>query len=126
MARISIDTRQLDALVSRARRDVFASGIAALITALVLAVAFARTVSRPVEELRDVARAIAAGDLSRRPALSAPGEVGDLADAVHRMAEQLEARLAALQADDVLMAALIECAAGRGRRGRCAPPGGRS
>ena len=108
VARISIDTRQLDAVVSRTRRDVFASGIAAMITALVLAIAFARTVSRPVEELRDVARALAAGDLSRRPALTAPGELGDLADAVHRMAEQLEARLAALQADDALMAALID------------------
>ncbi len=108
VARVSIETRELDAVVARARRDVFASGSVALLAALVLAVAFARSVSRPVEELRDVARALAAGDLSRRPALSAPGELGDLADAVHRMAEQLQARLAALQADDALMAALID------------------
>jgi two-component system, OmpR family, phosphate regulon sensor histidine kinase PhoR len=108
VARVSIDTQQLAAIIARTRRDVLASGFAALLAALALAVAFARTVTRPVVELRDVARALAAGDLSRRPALSAPGEVGDLADAVHRMAEQLEARLAALQADDALMAALID------------------
>jgi two-component system phosphate regulon sensor histidine kinase PhoR len=108
VARVSIDTGQLDQIVSRARRDVFASGFAALIAALALAALFARSVSRPIIELRDVARALAAGDLSRRPALSAPGEIGDLADAVHRMAEQLQGRLAALQADDILMAALID------------------
>jgi signal transduction histidine kinase len=65
-------------------------------------------VSQPVVELRDVARAIAGGDLSRRPALSAPGEVGDLATALHRMAEQLANRLDALQADDQLMTAVLE------------------
>ena len=70
------------------------SGLVALAAALLLAAAFSRAVSRPVVELRDVAQALAAGDLSRRPALSAPGEVGDLAAAVHRMAEQLTSRLA--------------------------------
>jgi signal transduction histidine kinase len=59
-------------------------------------------------ELRDVARAIAGGDLSRRPALSAPGEVGDLATALHRMAEQLATRLDALESDDQLMTAVLE------------------
>ncbi|HUO52155.1 MAG TPA: ATP-binding protein [Gemmatimonadaceae bacterium] len=108
VARLSIDTGQLDAIISRARRDVFASGFAALVAALLLAVVFARSVSRPIVELRDVARGLAAGDLSRRPALSAPGEIGDLADAVHRMAEQLELRLATLQSNDELMAALID------------------
>jgi signal transduction histidine kinase len=108
VARVSLDAGQLDAAIARARRDVFATGFIALIAALALAALFARSVSRPVVELRDVAQALAAGDLSRRPALSAPGEVGDLADAVHRMAEQLEARLAALQDDDALMAAMID------------------
>jgi signal transduction histidine kinase len=108
VARVSLDAGQLDAAIARARRDVFATGFIALIAALALAALFARSVSRPVVELRDVAQALAAGDLSRRPALSAPGEVGDLADAVHRMAEQLEARLVALQNDDALMAAMID------------------
>jgi signal transduction histidine kinase len=108
VARVSIDTYQRDLVVSRARRDVLWSGFAALVVALILAAAFARTVSRPIVELRDVTQALAGGDLSRRPALSAPGEIGDLADAVHRMAEQLESRLAALQADDALMAAMID------------------
>jgi signal transduction histidine kinase len=106
--RVSLTTRSLDEIVRGAQRDVLVSGLIALIGALALATLFARTVSQPVVELRDVARAIASGDLRHRPALSAPGEVGDLATALHRMAEQLSTRLNALEADDQLMTAVLE------------------
>ena len=59
--------------------------------------------SQPIIELRDVATAIAAGELERRPTLSAPGEVGDLAVALQRMTEQLSSRLSALEAEDALL-----------------------
>ncbi|HMA02314.1 MAG: sensor histidine kinase [Gemmatimonas sp.] len=108
VTRVSISTSTLDGIVARGQRDVLVSGLVALGAALLLAAAFSRAVSKPIVELRDVARALAAGDLSRRPALSAPGEVGDLAAAVHRMAEQLTSRLKALEDDDMHMNAVIE------------------
>ena len=108
IVRVSLTTQRLDAVVSGARRDVLMSGLVALVGVLLIAWLFARSISRPIVELRDVARSIAAGDLSRRPALSAPGEVGDLATALHRMAEQLASRLDAMQADDLLMTAVLE------------------
>jgi two-component system phosphate regulon sensor histidine kinase PhoR len=108
IARVSIGTTQLDAIVARARRDVLVSGLIALVIALALAAVFSRQVTKPVIELRDVASAIAGGDLSRRPALSAPGEVGELAYAVRRMAEQLDVRMHALEAEDELLGALVE------------------
>ena len=106
--RVSLPTTRLDAVVDGARRDILASGLVALAGVLALSVVFARSISQPVVELRDVARAIADGDLSRRPALSAPGEIGDLATALHRMSEQLATRLDALEADDHLMTAVLE------------------
>ncbi|HZF66759.1 MAG TPA: ATP-binding protein [Gemmatirosa sp.] len=96
------------ALVNEVQRGVLLAGLAALVIAAGGAVLFGRTVSRPLAELRDVARALASGDLSRRPALTAPGEVGDLATAVHRLAEQLGARLDALRGEEALMVALTE------------------
>jgi two-component system phosphate regulon sensor histidine kinase PhoR len=108
IARVSVGTGQLDVIVSRARRDVLVSGLLALIIALGLAVVFSRQISKPVIELRDVASAIAAGNLSRRPALAAPGEVGELAVAIRRMAEQLEGRMHALEAEDEFQAAVVE------------------
>ena len=106
--RVSISTVTLRDIVSGARRDVLVAGLIALVGALVLALLFSRSVTRPVVELRDVARAIADGDLDRRPSLSAPGEVGDLAVALHRMSEQLATRLHALEADDAFMSTLVE------------------
>jgi two-component system, OmpR family, phosphate regulon sensor histidine kinase PhoR len=95
-------------LVRLAKADVYIAGFLALALALVVALLFARAVSRPVVELRDVARALAAGDLTRRPSLTAPGEVGDLAIALHRLGEQLGSRVAALEAEDSLLTALFD------------------
>jgi signal transduction histidine kinase len=107
VARVSLPTRSLEAVFDRTRGDVLVAGAIALALAALLAIWFSRSVSRPVEELRDVAREIADGDLTRRPTLSAPGEVGDLATALYRLAEQLNARMTALQTDRALLAAVV-------------------
>jgi two-component system phosphate regulon sensor histidine kinase PhoR len=99
LARVSLPTTSLDAIVAAARRDVAVAGLAALLVAMVLSWFFAQSVSKPVAELSDVTRALAAGDFSRRPSRAAPGEVGDLAIAVSQLAEQLSARLDALRAE---------------------------
>ncbi|HEY7236632.1 MAG TPA: ATP-binding protein [Gemmatimonadaceae bacterium] len=106
--RVSIGTATLRDIVSGARRDVLVAGLIAVVGTFLLGFLFSRSVTRPVVELRDVAKAIAAGDLDRRPSISAPGEIGDLAVALHRMSEQLAMRLHALEADDALMSALLE------------------
>lgn len=107
-ARVSVTTAKFREIVAGAQRDVIVAGVIALMGAIILAYAFSRSVSRPIIELRDVAQAIAAGELERRPALSAPGEVGDLAIALHRMTEQLGSRLSALESEDALLSAVIE------------------
>jgi two-component system phosphate regulon sensor histidine kinase PhoR len=107
VARTSTPAPALEATFDRIRRDIFIAGLIALLLSTILAVLFSRSVSRPIAELRDVARGIAEGDLTRRPALSAPGEVGDLATALYRLAEQLGARMTTLQTDRTLLAAVI-------------------
>ncbi len=99
---------QTSALVNDLRWSIV--GATAIIGLLGVALAgrLARPVSRPMEELRDVARALASGDMSRRPSLMGEGEVGDLADGLRRLAEQLEARVLALQAEESLLAALTD------------------
>jgi signal transduction histidine kinase len=106
--RVSVPTTTFREIVAGARRDVLVSAAIALVGALIIGFLFSQTVTRPIIELRDVARAIAAGDVDRRPSLSAPGEVGDLAIALHRMTEQLASRLTALETEDALLNAVIE------------------
>lgn len=108
IARVSLPTRAQQLIVDRVQRDVLVVSLGATLLALALSVVIARSVSRPVLELRDDAKAIAAGDLERRPSLNVSGEVGELATAFHQLAEQLSTRLRALEADDALLRALMD------------------
>ncbi|MBK8248625.1 MAG: HAMP domain-containing protein [Gemmatimonadetes bacterium] len=108
VARVSLTFATQSLVEAQLRRDIFSAAALAALAALVLALLFARSVTRPILELRDDARAIAGGDLRRRPSLSAPGEVGELASAFHRLAEQLTARVEALEADDALLRAVSD------------------
>ena len=108
VVRVSVSTAKFHEIVSGAQRDVVLAGLIAVVGALLIGWGCSRSVSRPIIELRDVAQAIAAGELERRPALSAPGEVGDLAQALHRMTEQLASRLNALESEDALLNAVID------------------
>jgi len=80
----------------------------AAVAGVILATVMARTLTRPMEELRDVARSLATGSLTSRPPLSSTGELGELATAIHRLAEHLGGRMEELQSEDALLTALIE------------------
>lgn len=108
VSRVSVRTRAVDELFARSRVDILLVGVGAIVAVAVFGWFFSRSITKPIIELRDVAQSLAAGDLSRRPALSAPGEVGDLARAVHRLAEQLGARLATLEAEESLLTELFD------------------
>ncbi|MDQ6718218.1 MAG: HAMP domain-containing histidine kinase, partial [Gemmatimonadota bacterium] len=90
VARVSVGTKAANAIISRARLDVLYAGVAALLAAILLALVFARNVSRPITELRDRARALAEHDFTKREAVSAPGEVGELASTLAQLSERLE------------------------------------
>jgi signal transduction histidine kinase len=91
IARVSVATGAVDAIFDRARRNIILAGLVALGGALLIAFLFARDVSRPIIELRDVAHSLAARDFRDRPVVRAPGEVGELAYSLHRLSAQLEA-----------------------------------
>lgn len=90
-ARVSVGTASVDLIFARARRDILTSGLVALIAATIVAAIFARKVSRPIVELRDVAQAMADRDFSMPRIAHAPGEVGDLAKALEQLATRLDA-----------------------------------
>jgi two-component system, OmpR family, phosphate regulon sensor histidine kinase PhoR len=97
-----------DEFLFRMRRDIVVAGVVVLFFGVGFARLLARPVARPLEELSEVAHALAAGDLSRRPLMEGPGEVGDLDDALRQLAEQLDSRIKALQAEEAFLVALTE------------------
>lgn len=108
VARVSVGVQALDALVSETRRQVAVAGLIAMAIALLLTWWLAQSISRPVVELRDVAHALAAGDLSRRPSLPATGEVEELGQALRQLAEQLGRRVDRLRNDETMLGQLTE------------------
>ena len=67
-------------------------GIIALLSALV-SLAISRRISRPLEEARRTARRFAQGDLQHRVPVSGADEMAGLAEALNRMAEELDLRI---------------------------------
>jgi signal transduction histidine kinase len=90
-ARLSVRTAAIDAIFDRARRAILVTGLVALVGAMIMAALFARQVSRPITELRDVARSLADRDFTRHRTVDAPGEVGELAGSLSQLSTRLEA-----------------------------------
>jgi serine/threonine-protein kinase len=77
------------------RRQVLLAGLAGLLLTFGVAYVVARQITRPILALRDAARRVAAGDLSASAVhVESTGEVGELADAVRSVLDQVQDRRA--------------------------------
>ena len=71
-------------------RYLIQASLIALVLAVVLSFLLTRRVLRPLSEMSDVTRRLAAGDYSARVAVGSKDEVGELGVAFNRMADSLE------------------------------------
>ena len=106
--RLDVAVSSYAAPLGAASGVLYSAAAFALVFALVGAWSVARGIAKPLEDMRDVARGLAAGDLARRPARGAPGELGEMATALNAVAEQLGSRIAALSSEDALLNATLE------------------
>jgi signal transduction histidine kinase len=108
VARVSMSAFALTSTIVTAQRAAVLAGFLSLVAALLVAWTLSRAIVRPLAELRDVAHAIAEGNLSRRGSLDAPGELGDLAVSLRELSEQLVVQNAAQHAHEALLLQLTE------------------
>ena len=85
-----VDVTSLSALTARVNLVLIMIILAAIILSILLSRHFAKTLSRPVQELSDFARDIGRGDLSPRELDYKEEELAGLADAMNRMAGELD------------------------------------
>jgi signal transduction histidine kinase len=90
VARVAINTQSMQAIFDAGRRDLFAAGLFAMIIASLLSIAYARYVTKPIIELRDLAHSLADRDFAPKPLSEAPGEIGELAESLQELAQRLE------------------------------------
>ena len=77
-------------LLVRVNRGIWVAAFVAGLVALVMAGGLAYNLVRPIQQVTEAAGVLARGDLSRRVAVRAGGEIGKLATAFNAMAADLE------------------------------------
>ncbi len=90
VVRVSEDMSSLNGIFDVAIRDMISAGFLATLCVCLFAVLFANYVSKPVTQLRDMARALSRREFEDHPVIDAPGEIGDLAESLTQLSGQLQ------------------------------------
>jgi two-component system phosphate regulon sensor histidine kinase PhoR len=99
---------EMHAAVARVQRGIFGVGLVSLMLSALLSFGFSLAITQPLRHIVGAARAMAAGDLSRRAHLRGKDELGELADALDTLASELQRRLRQLEGERAEMQALID------------------
>ena len=108
VVRLALSLERVDRLVTRARWWIFGGSTLALVVALVASFITARLTTRSLIEIADVARTMAAGDYRRRATVPGAGELGALAGAMNRLAEELGQSIGRLEEERDLLTAILD------------------
>ncbi len=74
-------------------RVVLLGTIAAVIIALIVAYFVSRSITLPIRQVKETAQQIAKGDFSRRVRIKSKGELGELAESLNTMADELQQKM---------------------------------
>jgi two-component system, OmpR family, phosphate regulon sensor histidine kinase PhoR len=108
VVRFAFPTAELQTAIRRVQGTIYTVGATALLLALLFSFGFSLLVTRPLRVIAGVAREMAGGDLARRLRIRRGDELGDLADALDALADELSRRLAQLEHERAEMQALID------------------
>jgi two-component system phosphate regulon sensor histidine kinase PhoR len=106
--RIADPLSEMHAAVAQVQRGIFGVGLVALVLTGLLSLGFSVAITHPLRHIVGAARAMAAGDLSRRAHLGGGDELGELSDALDTLAGELQRRLRQLEGERAEMQALID------------------
>jgi len=81
------------------RRSVALAMVLPVLAALLLGLLFARSFTRPLVEMTDVARAVASGDHAQRLHINRSDEIGVLGEALNSMTSQLKSQIDTMATD---------------------------
>jgi methyl-accepting chemotaxis protein len=80
---------QSQKVYSSARNMLIAAGVIAIVLTIIMAIFLTRSIVRPLEQGVDLAKAVAAGDLTKNLDIDTKDEIGQLAAALNEMMRQL-------------------------------------
>lgn len=103
----SVTVQALPTFVLTLNRAVWISSIIIVLVAVLAAVLFSRTITRPLAKMTQATRILAVGDYDVRVATDVPGELGELARTFNEMAVQLKKDVEELRRQEVWRRELI-------------------
>ncbi|MBM4188854.1 MAG: HAMP domain-containing protein [Gemmatimonadetes bacterium] len=107
VVRVAMPDATVDTVVTRARRPVYLGAVLALTLGILIAGFAARRITRPLAQIGEAAQAIARGEPPSLPYSTIP-DIERLSNNLRAMQEQLAARFAALQAQQVQSSAIVD------------------
>ncbi len=87
---------------------VLVAGLSAALLAALLSEYLARSIGGPIHELREAAEALRRGDLEHRIRSSRPDELGALAGAIDRMADEMVERVDAVRREEARLRTILD------------------
>ncbi len=106
--RVAVPLQKVAADVGHIQRVLMSATLLVIALTMLLAALIADNTARPVRQLTQAARQMAAGELSSAPIADAPDEVGQLAKAFNVMSIQLGEQINALQSERAKLSAVLQ------------------
>jgi two-component system phosphate regulon sensor histidine kinase PhoR len=110
--RLSVPMYDIELIQSRVRHAAGVSILGVLILSLALTFLVAVFVSRPLDEMSTVARAMAKGDFSQKASIHMRDEIGDLARALNVMSEEIKDKIEKVNTEraklDLILSSMFE------------------
>ncbi|MCA9604397.1 MAG: HAMP domain-containing protein [Myxococcales bacterium] len=87
---------------------VLSAGLVAAVLAMLISECLARWIGQPIHDLREAAEALRRGELDHRIRSSRPDELGALATAIDRMADELVERVDAVRHEEARLRTILD------------------
>jgi len=112
IARLSIPLIEVNENISNLRKIVIFATAIALAIASIISLIISLTITRPLQEMTKVSQKISKGDFSKKLKIRSQDEIGQLADNLNRMSEELENKIRIISEDKdkmkVILSSVIE------------------
>jgi two-component system, OmpR family, phosphate regulon sensor histidine kinase PhoR len=105
--RLAVPLSDIKALSDKLKGILTISLILAFIFSIVLFFIISAWISRPLREISWVAKNIAHGDFSKRPLISSKDEVGELAESIRFMSDQIKAKIVEVTTNKLRLEAVL-------------------
>ena len=105
--RVSMPLSAIDERLGRSGKAVFAGTVSVAVVALILGLLVARRLLRPLVSMTRIAESMAGGDYGQRLSIARSDEIGELGDALNRMARSSQRRMETFQSDHRQLLAIL-------------------